>query len=334
VGTLLCLPGLSRAAAESAACEIPLALSLSRPDPAGPPTSIRLSVLLADLPAIRDTEQLFEADFRVELSWRDPRLAADVLGHSLETCRPRLDEVWNPALRLLNQRQVSQLLPETLQIDADGGVQYAQRYTGLFTARFDLREFPLDRQTLSVEMISPRSAQQISIVPDVASSGRLAEVSIPDWTLHAGRLEVGEFEIAGRTPTRLRFLLPAERHWGYYVFRVLVPLILITLMSFSVFLIDPKDLGSQVTISSSSVLTLIMFNFSLQELLPRVSYLTRLDLFVQGSTLLVFAALAESISTAALTSGGRHELALRIDWHARWLFPLLLASLVIATRFV
>ncbi len=68
-------------------------------------------------------------------------------------------------------------------------------------------------------------------------------------------------------------------------------------------------------------------------LLPRISYLTAADLFVYGSVMLVFAALAESVVTSQLTQRDRNAMALRIDWHARWIywtiFGLIVAVVVV-----
>ena len=53
-------------------------------------------------------------------------------------------------------------------------------------------------------------------------------------------------------------------------------------MSWAVFWINPRYLPAQVGVSTSAVLTLIAFQFSLGYLLPKVSYLTRADRFVMG----------------------------------------------------
>jgi cadmium resistance protein CadD (predicted permease) len=70
------------------------------------------------------------------------------------------------------------------------------------------------------------------------------------------------------------------------------------------------------------MLTLIAYRFLLGQDLPKVPYLTRLDLFLIGSTVLVFAALVEVAVTTRLHSEQQPERAARIDRHSRWVFPL------------
>ncbi len=50
------------------------------------------------------------------------------------------------------------------------------------------------------------------------------------------------------------------------------------------------------------MLTLIAYRFLLGGMLPRISYLTRLDYFLLGSTVLVFLALVEAACTSRLAT--------------------------------
>lgn len=80
------------------------------------------------------------------------------------------------------------------------------------------------------------------------------------------------------------------------------------------------------------MLTLIAYRFAVGADLPKVSYVTRMDLFLLGATVLVFATLLEVIITSTLARRERLEEARRIDHVARVLFPLLFA-LVTARSF-
>ena len=99
--------------------------------------------------------------------------------------------------------------------------------------------------------------------------------------------------------------LNAEREAGFFVTKVIVPLGLIVFMAATVFWVDPENIGPQLGTSTASVLTLIAFQFSLVRMLPPVSYLTRIDLFVLGAMILVFMTLAEAIYTSRITKDGR-----------------------------
>jgi hypothetical protein len=128
----------------------------------------------------------------------------------------------------------------------------------------------------------------------------------------------------------MTFKLDAHRRVGFYVFRIILPLILIVFMSWMVFYIDPSHLEAQVGISATSILTLIAFQFTVGVLLPRIGYLTRMDKFILFSSVLVFLALVEGVMTSALASKGRKELALKFDSWSRVLFPAAFVMLTLA----
>ena len=65
------------------------------------------------------------------------------------------------------------------------------------------------------------------------------------------------------------------------------------------------------------MLTLIAYRFLLGQSLPQVSYLTRLDYFLLGTTIMVFVALIE----VAMTSTMDEERAEKLNRHSRWVFP-------------
>ena len=46
------------------------------------------------------------------------------------------------------------MLPTEATIDPHGNVSYRQRFGGALSARFDLRDFPFDHQTLPIIVVS------------------------------------------------------------------------------------------------------------------------------------------------------------------------------------
>src|SRR4051812_36284102 len=62
-----------------------------------------------------------------------------------------------------------------------------------------------------------------------------------------------------------------------------LPLVLIVMMSWAVFWIDPNTSNSQISIAVTSMLTLIAYRFAVDGQLPRLPYMTRLDTFFLAS---------------------------------------------------
>ena len=108
------------------------------------------------------------------------------------------------------------------------------------------------------------------------------------------------------------FEFTASRNVQHYIWKVIVPLVLIVIMSWAVFWITPTDA-------------------SIDNQLPRLPYTTNLDAFILMSTLLVFFAFIEVLVTTILENQKRNRLAKTIDRFCRVIFPVifLLASMSI-----
>ena len=148
------------------------------------------------------------------------------------------------------------------------------------------------------------------------------ELSLQDWAVlgyEATALPyqpISEVRAAG---FGLRF--EAERHVEYYLWQMLLPLSVVVIMSWSGFWVQRSQVGVRIGIATSSILTLIAQRFILASLLPRLPYMTRLDYFTFGSTLLVFLALLGVVATSYLSATDRERIARRFDLWARGLFP-------------
>ena len=156
-------------------------------------------------------------------------------------------------------------------------------------------------------------------------SGIAEKFSVADWHIIDSKVEPFAYKVNPSAEGVPGFYLSieAKRKSGYFGVKVFIPMLLILAMSWIVFWIDPTQSGTQISVSVTSMLTLIAYLFMVGNSLPRISYLSRLDYFVLGALILVFLSLIEVVITSTLASSGRIEKARKIDWHSRYIFPLL-----------
>lgn len=124
-----------------------------------------------------------------------------------------------------------------------------------------------------------------------------------------------------------------RRQPTYYILKVIILLCLIVIMSWLPRWIDPEQVGTNIGVSTSAFLTLVAYLFAITVLLPRVSYITRMDRFILLSTLTVFAGLIQTVFNTVLIRRKNGQRAERIDWWSRLVYPLLLV-LVLASSFL
>lgn len=221
-------------------------------------------------------------------------------------------------------------LPEVVKVAPDGTVTYLQRYTGPLSQPLKLSQFPFDQHRFTIQFVSPGSTpQEVQFVPvpairdpQIIGGAMYHELSLPDWKVTEYTAETHPYkptrdiEVAGFV-----FEFTAKRYAIYYVWQVIVPLLLIVMMSWGAFYIDPTNTGAQIGVATSSMLTLIAYRFMLGHLIPRLPYMTRLDYFTLGSTILVFLTLAEVIITTNLALREMGKIAIKIDHWCRFVFP-------------
>ena len=71
--------------------------------------------------------------------------------------------------------------------------------------------------------------------------------------------------------------LKAERISSYYIFKVMLPILFILVISWSVFWVRGSELESKVNVTIVCLLALIAYNFIIDGDLPKLDYLTFLD---------------------------------------------------------
>ncbi len=296
-----------------------------RPDPEGTPTQVKVGMFISDIMRIDDNKQHFTANIRITARWVDPRLADPTAS---EIRKIRIDEIWNPILRLLNEENVARGLDESAFIDQNGHVLYAQRYIGTFTVPLNLRNFPLDQHKLYIKLRSFYSPDELQLLIDEGLTGWSETLSIPDWIVSNGEAKIDSVYSKGsnKLSSESIFKFNIERRLGFYLWKIIIPLSLIVLMSWGVFWIDPNRLEAQIGLSATTFLTLFAFQFAIAALLPKIAYLTRMDRFTMSCSILVFLALLEGIMTSYYVKNNQVNAAVKLDRFSRVAFPLAFAA--------
>ena len=300
------------------------AIDTSRPGPENTPTEVKIRLYVLDVDEIVDAEQSFAANIYLQAEWKDERLAKEDA-----TSKYNLNEVWNPNLQILNRQKTFKTLPDIVEVKPDGTVIFRQRVIGKFSQPLDLRNFPMDEQKIQFELVSAgNSPDDVKLIED--NAGMSDRFSIPNWNIKGWNLEFQEFSFLPEVPPTMGavFTITAKRYVHFYIFKFIIPLLLIVFMSWIVFWIDPTDYTTQISVAITSMLTLIAYQYLVGSSLPQVPYLTRLDKLMFLSTALVFATLIEVTVTSVLTKKNNVNLARSIDNYCRYIFPSFFIAII------
>jgi len=329
---LLALISISWTSASAQASQTPKVsgVNMLRPGAGDGPTEVSVAMWLVDIDSINSSNQNFVANVFVALHWKDERLA-----HSKDVYENySVDQVWTPGVQIANEIGiVRRTFPESVDVAPDGTVKYMQRFVGPFSQPLRLEDFPFGTQTFRLQLVSPGNySDEVKFVRNkswiddgVPKAGGISHnISLPDWniesynTLSEPYVVSPQIENAGYV-----FEFVARRDVRHYIWKVLLPLLFIVMMSWAVFWIDPSNSGTQIAVAMTSMLTLIAYRFAIDTQVPKVPYMTRLDQFMVVGTVLVFLCLTQVIITSRLYQSGRKELSRKVDRLSRILFPIL-----------
>ena len=305
--------------------------NLQAAEPAPGTRDVEVKMVLLDVDEVDNVRQSFTANLVVVARWQDQSLAHE--GPD-SISRPMAD-IWYPSFQILNQQKLVATFPKAVEISPDGTVTYRQRYWGTFSQPLELDSFPFDKQRLTVILASVGfDMQSVRLVP-AATSGISTQLSIPDWDVTGWDfvssslpMEEKGFQVQGMV-----FSLDVKRDTNYFKWKVILPLVLIVMMSWMVFWIDPSLVASQISVSVTAMLTMIAYRFALAGFVPKLPFLTTLDLFILVSTVAVFMSMMEVLFTAHLAANDQLKKARLIDHHARWVVPLVYIGLAADTLY-
>ena len=150
---------------------------------------------------------------------------------------------------------------------------------------FNLRSFPFDRQTLKIRIVDAEYSVETRIFEISPFTFRaldeyLSKDDIPGWKKISAKVEnIDEKRITNADVfwSGMLIELEIERKHGYYIFKVILPMLLILMVCWSVVWVDPKELEARLTITIVCLLSLIAYNFVIDSELPKLEYLTVLD---------------------------------------------------------
>jgi hypothetical protein len=317
-------------------CELEEEIPKTRPPSAdGQPTEIHVKFFLLDLVDVITVKQEFMVDLFYSATWKDSRVGALLRKAGIQSCEMALDQIWRPSMIALNDRASTTNLPQIFTVSDNGRVVSQQRLMGSFGTHFDLSEFPLDTQVLPITFVSTKySLEELKVVLDASDS--MERFTETGWTVegtvaNSSKFDLGVVQAQSQPHGLVRFdyKIQVKRQTIYYVWKVFLPLCMIVMVSWAVFWIHPSQLGIQTGIGTGMMLSLIAFLFSLQNILPKINYLTRMDLFVYSSLTFVFLAFIEAITSGRMAAQGKEQLALRIDLVSRFIFPCAFLGVVL-----
>ncbi|HEX6493994.1 MAG TPA: hypothetical protein VF018_00830 [Acidobacteriaceae bacterium] len=312
------------------------------------PVEVAMGLYVTNFAAIDETRETFEIGGYLTAKWLDPRLAlpAGAANQQAAVRTFRLDELWTPAIESANSIS-HKTTQSVLTADGNGVVTYIEGFEGTLSSNFNLRKFPFDSQELRIQFhpfIS--AASEIRFAPEpLPSTGISPEEQAELAAWHIKTLANSGIQYATETISEGRAIPPASvaefriginRRSGFYVWKIFLPLLMLTMIPVVVFWIDVSQFDWLLKIPMTMLLSMVAFEFAIARDLPRVGYLTFLDAVFLASFTFCFLCIFEIAAVFLLQQNGRRLLAVKLHTNGRWAYPAAYFALIfiLATGFL
>ncbi|CAD5114971.1 DgyrCDS4001 [Dimorphilus gyrociliatus] len=271
---------------------------------------------------VSERDMAYQMDCYFRQSWVDKRLQFD--SGEIETLRVSitfLEKIWKPDTHFLNGKQ-SYLHTVTspnklLRVNKDGRILYSMRLTIKATCPMHLENFPMDTQNCPLRLAS--HGYDTSDVLYVWTYGAGSSIKMAsDMTL--SQFDLIDFPQGNRTISHARgqfsllhVTFTLKRHMGYFLINVYVPCSLLVILSWVAFWINREATADRMTLGITTVLTMVFVGVDNRDDLPKVSYSTALDYFVNMCFAFVLAAIIQFASVHFFTKHGSGEVFFESD---------------------
>lgn len=273
------------------------------------PTVIKTDLYLDRIFEIDPKNATFEAQINLWLTWKEERLIPILEKYGLYTNEGKPNylcsydqnssfsnfKLFDPAVEFFNRKDkppVENYMSDWIDIFSNGTVDQRLKDTATFQTEFDFYKFPFDSQKLLVELWSEFPSNLIEFIPNEPAMTKYKDsgispvtgklISVDGWKI--GSIDYETYSYLDKTDdkpyTGFLFYVNIERETSYYVYKIIFPIIFILMISWSVFWVRGSQLDAKVNVTIVCLLSLIAYNFIIDEDLPKLSYLTFLDSFI------------------------------------------------------
>lgn len=295
------------------------------------PIPVRIGLKLHQITGVDQKAESFGVVVAIRLQWRDPNLAFDPADcrcrfqlFQLPDFRRYVQErgtIW-PEFSIFNQQGRRWEQNQVVVVDPQGNALYFELFSATLQAPdFDFRLFPFDTQVffIRVDSLFPENFFQFEKLPGFSGIGE--QLGEEEWI-------VGEFSTpitletgsTGLPSSRYSFRFTAHRQLTYYEMRVFVPLLIILAVSWVTFFL--RDYAKRVDVAAGNLLLFIAFNFTIGSDLPRLGYLTLLDVLLVSAFVVTSLVLITNVLLKRAQDLGKQALVRTTDRYLLLAYPL------------
>ncbi|XP_047190459.1 glycine receptor, beta b isoform X1 [Scophthalmus maximus] len=274
-----------------------------RPNFKGIPVEDRVNIFINSFGSIQETTMDYRVNIFLRQRWNDPRLKLpqDFKSDSLTVDPGMFKCLWKPDLFFANEKSANfhDVTQENilLFIFRNGDVLISMRLSVTLSCPLDLTLFPMDTQRCKMQLESfGYTTDDLQFMWQTGDPVQMDAIALPQFDIRQEDIDYGnctKFYSGTGYYTCVEVIFTLRRQVGFYMMGVYAPTLLIVVLSWLSFWINPDASAARVPLGILSVLSLSSECTSLASELPKVSYVKAIDIWLIACLLFGFASLVE-----------------------------------------
>ncbi|XP_054153951.1 glutamate-gated chloride channel-like isoform X1 [Oppia nitens] len=282
------------------------------------PAIVRVNVYIRSISRIDDVTMEYSVQVTFREQWNDNRLQFDDMNGQIRyLVLTDPNRIWKPDLFFSNEKDGhfhEIIMPNVLlRIYPNGNVLYSIRISLVLACPMDLKYYPLDKQTCSIQMASyGYTTDDLVFLWKEGDPVQITKnLHLPRFTLEkyltsycTSRTNTGEYSC-------LKVDLQFKREFSYYLIQIYIPCCMLVIVSWVSFWLDPNAIPARVSLGVTTLLTMATQISGINSSLPPVSYTKAIDVWTGVCLTFVFGALLEFALVNYASRSDAHRAALK-----------------------
>jgi len=303
----------------------------------GEPLLIKASVNLRNILDVAEKEQLVSLETTLRLYWKDPRItpnprfieSEDSIGHYLTLNPSKAAHIWMPDV-FIDQAKAIRVptyytKPASLRIYNDSTVRYSSRINFDVACNMDFHRFPVDEQYCQVKFESfGFTNKQIQMTwMDPSQTNINKDISLAQFEFRLTLMDAYSTDYYELAYPGLIMKLHLTRQLTYHVVQTYIPSTVFVTIGWLSLFVPPESVPGRVGMGMTTLLTLTAMFSSVRQNVPKVSYVSLLDIWMLVCMIFVFACILEFIAVTACSRYSNKTTGDKLETICRILIPIL-----------
>uniref|UniRef100_A0A3B5AJM7 Glycine receptor subunit beta n=1 Tax=Stegastes partitus TaxID=144197 RepID=A0A3B5AJM7_9TELE len=268
----------------------------------GIPVESKVNIFINSFGSIQETTMDYRVNIFLRQRWNDPRLRlpTDFKSDALTVDPNMFQCLWKPDLFFANEKNANfhDVTQDNilLFIFRNGDVLISMRYAPMFSMLFIYSEGNDNQYNCKLSKMYFGYTTSDLVFMWQSDPVQMDEIALPQFDIKQEDIKYGNctkyYQGTGYY-TCVEVIFTLRRQVGFYMMGVYAPTLLIVVLSWLSFWINPDASAARVPLGILSVLSLSSESMSLASELPKVSYVKAIDIWLIACLLFGFSSLVE-----------------------------------------